>query len=174
MIMEAMKYSLSETVQHFNNINTLYDIDISDCILPICDLYSNEGGEINFNNTENIINLDCIEHFLIRKQNRIGNNTMDFTFIIKNSLKELVLADFKLNTSPESRLQSINKSKIEKKILNSIESYSLNITIHPDKYLIFRKEIVPIAKSRINRQYYNRKHQIKSTDIKEFYNIFFS
>ena len=172
--METMKYSPSETIQHFKNIKALYDVDIRNCLSPIGDLYLNEGGDISFNNTETVINLDCIERFLIRKQDRIGNNTMDFTFIINNSSKELVLADFKLNTLPKSRLQSINKSRIENKILNSVNSFSLNMPVHADKYLIFRKEIVPVAVSRINRQYHNRKHNIKSNDINEFYNLFFS
>ena len=173
--METMRYSQEETLQHCENIQINHSINISTCIFSIGEAYISEGGSLDFNKPNPIINLDCVERILVEKHNRHGKETMDIMFIVyNNSKKNIVIADFKVNTLPNSKLQSIKKSTIENKISNSESTFSFGIPLIEKKYLIFRKEAVNAAISKINRQHYNKKHNIVSTDIITFYNLFFA
>jgi len=174
-----MKYNHVSTQKYFENIclklGSSTSGEFNSCNPTLIEIYHEEGGISDFNKTEKVVNLDCIDNILVRKHERYGEATMDFSFIITNdNQEEIVFSDFKLRTTSGSNLQSINKNRIRNKIKNSTETYSLEIPTFANQFLIFRKEVVPVAISRINRQYNNQKHSIISIDINDFYQTFFS
>lgn len=175
MNMETMRYSQEETFEHCENIKINHSINIDSCVSSIGEAYSSEGGKLDFTKSNPIINLDCIERILIKKHKRPGKKTMDIMFIVHNDTqKSIIVADFKLNTPHNSKLKSIKKSSIDNKISNSESAFSFGTPLTKEKYLIFRKEAVNAAISKINRQHNNRKHNIVPTDIITFYNLFFA
>jgi len=169
-----MRYSQEETIEHCETIKANHSINIDSCVSSIGDAYLSEGGKLDFTKPNPIINLDCVERILFKKHQRPGRKTMDIMFVVhKDTQKNIVVADFKLNTPPNSKLQSITKPSIDSKISNSESAFSFGIPLIEKKYLIFRKEAVKTATSKLNRLHYNKKHNIVSTDINTFYNLFF-
>jgi len=154
MNMETMRYSQEKTFEHYERIKTNHSINIDICVSSIGDAYLSEGGRLDFTKPNPIINLDCIERILVQKHKRPGRKTMDIMFIVhKDTKKYIVVADFKLNTPHNSKLKSITKPSIDNKISNSESSFSFGTPLFKKKYLIFRKEAVKTAISKLKRQY---------------------
>jgi len=172
--MEIMKYNTKLNNDFIKNLISNYNIEgLINCYCELQSIYLKEGGNTELHCDSYVLNLDCIEKQVGRKEKRGLGKTMDISFVISESnINYIVLADFKLKTIEKPTLRGLT-SDIEKKITHSSNYYNLDFEIFKNKYLIFRNKVVPVAKSKLNRSFLNRKHSLIPIDIMSFHSIFF-
>jgi len=170
-----MKYNEELNKQFVNSLISKYELNsLEGCFYELQNIYIEEGGKVEFTCDSSIINLDCIEELVSIKENRYLKRTMDISFIItENSINSMVFADFKLRKKGESNFKG-DFSKIEKKIDHSSIFYSKDYKPYKNKYIIYKKEVVPVAESKINRALLNRRHSLIAIDIMSFHSLFFN
>jgi len=170
-----MKYNEELNKQFVNSLISKYELNsLENCYYELQKTYFEEGGKTEFSCISPVLNLDCVEKLIGRKENRGLGKTMDISFIVsKNNLNSMVFADFKLNTKVKPSLRGLI-SDTERKIAHSNTNYSNDYELFKYKYLIYRKEVTPVAESKINRSFHNRKHSLKAIDIVNFHSLFFN
>lgn len=121
---------------------------------PINDLFTSEGfRQRRLFDSEKAINLDKIEREQARGKHS-PKPTMDFAVGISNEGKnaQIVLTELKLRVDNP---HNITRKEIEDKIKHSTELLSHEPQICQKKYLLFRQELLAVAKSRVARLYGN-------------------
>jgi len=140
-----MKYCEATTINH--PLSSKYPAQVE----PINTIFTNEGFELEIFEKEKAINLDKIEIELCRGKCSL-QPTMDFAIGLskKGKNSQMLLVELKLNVNIPS---NIARKEIDNKIKHSIEVLSHVPQIHFEKYVLFRKNQIAVAKSYMARLY---------------------
>lgn len=140
-----MKYCETTTINH--PVSNRYPAQIE----SINTIFSNEGFKQGIFGEERAMNLDKIEIELCKGKCSL-QPTMDFAIGLSKEGKncQILLVELKLNVNVPS---NVTKKEIDDKIRHSVEVLSHTPQIYTEKYILFRKEKIAVAKSYMSRLY---------------------
>jgi hypothetical protein len=164
-----MRYSREQTLTLSNHIKK------DKCLEYSNDLLIREGYLDTmpvFDNDEIVLDMDCVEHQIIKGTGVGARKSMDCAFVITNAdgtLNEILFVEFKFNVK---NLKQIDKWYLLGKIAGSKGSLSPLTNIHHEYLFIFKSKL----KEQARRKFYMmnpRMDELIARDIHELKELYF-
>ncbi len=162
-----MKYSKIKTLTLSNSLNK------SECLVNFNDLIINEGytGVLVFNETDIVLDMDCVELKIAQSEHRVNNSSMDCAFVIDDeSNEEVLLVELRFNYK---NMKNLDRNKLLKKVLGSTLAIDNSIPINNKYIFIFKKSLVQQAKNRLYRMMPKIPNNYLSMSIQELKTEYF-
>jgi hypothetical protein len=165
-----IKYSISDTLTLAAHIN------MSGCLKDLNNFILNEGcadAMPVFVGNEVVIDTDCIERKIARKERRNRNKSMDSSFVIIddiNSSKEIMLVESRFNYQ---NMKNLNQQELFDKVIGTIQALNYPSNIHNKYIYIFNSNLKQQAIRRFRNMVPSMPNNYIATDIRDLKATYF-